>query len=332
MIECFNVSFKEPALSPDPHDTLSPYEYFRLFVTTEMLQTIAFETNKYSLQRFGEDMRIPSAAEELGKCIGCYFWMGFVKMPNQQTFWEKDLSYTGVLSVLSRNWLERLIRTIHMVDNLSLDAKTKEDNKLWKIRSWLENLRQNFLNVSPDKFNSVDEIMVLFKGRSYLRQYLPNKRHKWGFKTWGSSGVSGFLYDFGMYRGCSYKSNSTFGVSGNVGANLYSTLPKQENHKVPADNFFTRLSLLEQLKLDGIWYTRTICASHSKNCSVLAKKDVKKKERCTFDYRTKETRKKVAVKWFENEGVTLASPYVGIEPTDAIKPYDRLIRQHVHVS
>ena len=115
-------------------------------------------------------------------------------------------------------------------------------------------------------------------------------------------------------------------------ANLYSTLPKQENHKVLADNFSTRLSLIEQLKLDGIWYTRTICASHSKNCSLLAKKDVKKKERCTFDYRTKETRKKVAVKWFENEAVTLASPYVGIEPTDVLTPYDSLIRQHVHVS
>ena len=195
VIEYFDVSFKEPTLSPDHHDTLSPYEYFRLFVTTEMLQTIAFETNRYSLQRFGEDMRIPGTAEELEKCIGCYFWMGFVKMSNQRTFWETDLSSTGVLSVLSRNWLERLTRTIHMVDNLSVDAKTKEDNKLWKIRSWLENLRQNFLKVSPDKFNSVDEIMVLFKGKSYLRQYLPNKRHKWGFKISGRSGVSGFLYD-----------------------------------------------------------------------------------------------------------------------------------------
>ena len=42
--------------------------------------------------------------------------------------------------------------------------------------------------------------------------------------------------------------------------------------------------------------------------------------------------KKVAVKWFDNEAVTLASPYVGIEPNDGVKPYDFLIRQHVHVS
>jgi hypothetical protein len=31
---------------------------------------------------------------------------------------------------------------------------------------------------------SVDEAMVAFKGRTYLRQYLPKKIVKWGFKLW----------------------------------------------------------------------------------------------------------------------------------------------------
>ena len=40
-------------------------------------------------------------------------------------------------------------------------------------------------------------------------------------------------------KGCSNKSNSTFGVSGDVVANLYFNSPKQEKHKVFADNFLT---------------------------------------------------------------------------------------------
>ena len=152
----------------DPHHILSPYEYFKLFVTMEMLQTMAFETNRYSLERFGKDMRISCTAEELEKFISCYFWMDLVKMPNQRSFWEEDRSYTGVLSVLSRNQFETLIQTIHVVDNLSVDAKTKEDYKLWKIRPWLKNLRQNFLKVSSEEFNSVGKIINPFKGRSYL--------------------------------------------------------------------------------------------------------------------------------------------------------------------
>ena len=85
------------------------------------------------------------------------------------------------------------------------------------------------------------------------------------FKIRGRSGVSGFLYDFDLYQGCSYKSNSIFGVSRDVVANLCSTFPKQENHKVSNDNFFASLSLIEHLKSDGIWYTGTICAPHLKN-------------------------------------------------------------------
>ena len=56
--------------------------------------------------------------------------MGLIKITNQQSFWKEDLSYTGAFSVLSRNWFETLIRTIHVVDNLSVDVETKEDDKL----------------------------------------------------------------------------------------------------------------------------------------------------------------------------------------------------------
>ena len=55
-----------------------------------------------------------------------------------------------------------------------------------------------------------------------------------------------------MYQGRSNKSNSTFGASGDAVANLCSTLPKQENHKVFADNIFTSLTLIEHLKSDGV--------------------------------------------------------------------------------
>ena len=52
-----------------------------------------------------------------------------------------------------------------------------EGNKLWKTRPWLEKLRQNFLKLFPEEFNSVNEIMAPCKGMIYLRQYLPNKTH-----------------------------------------------------------------------------------------------------------------------------------------------------------
>ena len=51
--------------------------------------------------------------------------------------------------------------------------------------------------------------MVPFKGKSILRQHMPKKPHKWGFKIWGRSDVSGVLYDFDICQG---KSNKKFQV------------------------------------------------------------------------------------------------------------------------
>ena len=64
-IEYLDFLFKEPTLPSDPHDILSPYEYLKLFVTTEMLQTMSFETKRHHSQCIGEGIRILSTAEEL---------------------------------------------------------------------------------------------------------------------------------------------------------------------------------------------------------------------------------------------------------------------------
>ena len=107
---------------------------------------------------------------------------------------------------------------------------------------------------------------------------------------------------------------------------------KTKNHKVFTDNFFTSLPLIQHLKSDGIWYTEIIHAPRLKIYRLLAAKDIKKKGRSSFYYRSDENRKIVVVKWFDNKVVALASFYVGIEPTDAVKCSNCSIRQHVHVS
>ena len=213
-IEYLDVSFKEPALSPDLHDILSPYKNFKLFLTTEMLQTMAFESNRYSLKRFGEDMKIPCTVEELQEFIGCYFQLGIVKMLNQRSFWEEYFSCAG----FSQSSQE--IRLKHLLELFMLQTIFLWMRKQQKIRPWLESLQQNFLKVSIEQFNSVGKIMVSLKGRSYLRQYLRNKPHKWGFEIWEGGGVCGLFCDIGVYQGCSNKFNSTFGVTEDVVASL----------------------------------------------------------------------------------------------------------------
>ena len=85
------------------------------------------------------------------------------------------MSYDGFNSALSRNRFWSILRNLHFVDNLNVTQETKDSDHVWKVRPWISGLRDNFLKVSPEEFHSVEKIMIAFKGRSLLRQYLPNK-------------------------------------------------------------------------------------------------------------------------------------------------------------
>ena len=102
---------------------------------------------------------------------------------------------------MSRTRFETLLTTIHFVDNNTISDDDKKADRVWKLWPWLNELHQNLLDVTPEEYNSVDEIMVPFKGKSLLRQHMPGKPHKWGFKLWGRCGMSGFLYYFDVYQG-----------------------------------------------------------------------------------------------------------------------------------
>ncbi|KAJ8892469.1 hypothetical protein PR048_005049 [Dryococelus australis] len=74
---------------------------------------------------------------------------------------------------------------------------------LYTIRPFIQHLNQTF----KKSFNSshyflIDEIMIRFKGRSSIKQYLPIKPIKSGFKVWVvACGVSGYMINFEIYEG-----------------------------------------------------------------------------------------------------------------------------------
>ena len=120
--------------------------------------------------------------------------------------------------------------------------------------------------MSPEVFSFADKKLVPLRGRSYLRQCLPSKPYKWGLTYEDVVVLVDFFITYDVYQGVSNKSNATFDISGNVVANLSSTLWNQENHKAK----ITKSPLIAHNKSDGIWYIATILAPHLKSCSFLA--------------------------------------------------------------
>jgi len=44
-------------------------------------------------------------------------------------------------------------------------------------------------------------MMVSFKGRDSMKQYLKSKPKKWGFKIWVQAGTNGYVYCFELFQG-----------------------------------------------------------------------------------------------------------------------------------
>ena len=70
------------------------------------------------------------------------------------------------------------------MDNHSAPSNVQDESKdrLFKIRPLFEPLKKNCVKQIPEEHNSIDEQMILFKGRSFLRHYMPNKPHQSEFQ------------------------------------------------------------------------------------------------------------------------------------------------------
>jgi len=186
---------------PQPPDGIcNPLEYFRQFVSTDMLTLLVENTNLYSVQKNGRS--VDTDIREVEKILGIFLLMGIVRMPGVRYYWEHETRYSPVADIIARNRFQKLLTVFHFVDNFSMADEMKAGDRLWKLRPWLEAFRQNCLKVTPEEENSIDEMMVPYKGRtSGIKQYMRGKPHAWGFKIWARTGVSAILHDFDVYQG-----------------------------------------------------------------------------------------------------------------------------------
>ena len=124
---------------------------------------------------------------------------------------------------------------------------------IWqKFRPVIEFVRQSFLgNYDPHCENSIDEAMIRFKGRSMLKQYMPKKPIKRGFKVWvRADSHNGYICDVDVYTG---KQDS---VETALGSKVVKKLTRQlvgGNYHLYFDNFFSSIPLLEDLLEDGLY-------------------------------------------------------------------------------
>ncbi len=92
---------------------------------------------------------------------------------------------------MSRNRWETIKLNLHFQDNNEVN-----NDKFFQVRPMLDHLRKEFQNILMQQNICIDEQTIPFKRRHKLKQYLPMKPKKWGFKIFVLADSGGLIYDF----------------------------------------------------------------------------------------------------------------------------------------
>lgn len=159
------------------------------FLTDELFESLMKWTNK----RAENDMEMeddnpnaqlsdilarwhPVTKNELRKFFGILLCMRLNQKPEIRQYWSRNILYKSDFfqnsKCLSRNRFEEISKYLRFCDYDHLD----DSDKLTKIRPFLEIVKQLCKSVYiPKKQLSVDESLLLYKGRLSMRRYIPSK-------------------------------------------------------------------------------------------------------------------------------------------------------------
>ena len=304
----------------------TPFEFFKEIITDEMLDRVETESNNYAMIKTGKELK--STRKEIETFIGLYLRMGLMKAHCTRAYWAQKTRYPPVADWMTRNRFELIARTLHFTDNNQPD----DNNRVWKIQPWLTSLQGNLGKLCPTETQSVDEIMIAFKGRCKVKQYIRNKPHKWGIKMWARCSNDGVLHQFEVYQGAkSEHNNSHLGMAGNVVMDMTSLLQEGKSYKIFADNLFSSINLVKSLRERGMHYVGTVRENRLKGCSLRPEKDMRKEPRGAMDSCLDVDSNILAVRWYDNKKVDVVSSYVGIEPVTKVTRFDRKAKKMIEV-
>ncbi|CAH2011342.1 unnamed protein product [Acanthoscelides obtectus] len=181
----------------------SPVQYFHAIFSDVVYDMIITESNRYAEQK---GVGLNFQRDELQAFFGMLLIMGFHTLPSLRLYWSTDQNFhvSRISNVMSQKRFLHILRYLHLNDNEVMPQRGQENfDKLYKIRPLVDILNERFSTLyAPYRELSIDESMVGFKGRTTLKQYMPMKPVKRGFKVWViACSRTGYNLGFKIYEG-----------------------------------------------------------------------------------------------------------------------------------
>ncbi|XP_049948186.1 piggyBac transposable element-derived protein 4-like [Schistocerca serialis cubense] len=300
----------------------TPYQFFKHIFPSKLFDLIVEESHRYSVQ-CNSDRPIDLSCDDIKKFIGICLVISIVHVPNTRDYWGEVTGTHLIKATMTVNQYEQIRKFLHFNDNSAMIPRgEKGHDRLFKVRPIIELMRSRFQTIPVEECVSVDEQICSTKARSYLKQYMPNKPHKYGYKLFVISGISGYAYDFEIFTGDENEpekrvtGEEDLGASANVVVRLSRILPRNMNQKLYCDNYYTSLPLLVWLHKQGIYSLGTVRRNRVPDCKLPSEAELKKMARGASEERvaTVDGVDISNVVWKDNKSVMLLSTLAGQQP------------------
>lgn len=196
-------------ISPD----FRPLDYFELFFDQKMLEIVVNETNRFAEQHkrkftYKERSRFknwtPTTEREMRLFFAILMLQGVIKLPSEKWSWSKRrILRVPIFSELMTQ--ERFLLIMHFLhfSNNEESIVNHPNPKLVKFYELMDHLLGRFRDLYiPKQTLSLDESLVLFKGRLGWKMYIAKKRARFGLKFFVlCESESGYICDFLLYTG-----------------------------------------------------------------------------------------------------------------------------------
>jgi hypothetical protein len=179
------------------------------------------ETNRYAKQWFESHPNVKARSRtkmwmevdtiEMKRFIGLTLLVGLVKVPRLQLYWSRDHMFSLPLfkAIMDRDRYILLLKFWHFANN---EENENNRDRLYKIRALITQLNTKFEEVYiPSEYISLDESLLIWKGRLLFKQYVPMKRARYGIKQSVVAEDTGYVYRIKVYTGKEDQEATIFG-------------------------------------------------------------------------------------------------------------------------
>lgn len=286
------------------------FECFMSVFPNSLLIFISQCTNqRLEILRREKNVDIPDTdPSEIMMVLGIMLVMSYNRVPSFTDYWSSNssLGNEAIKNAISRN------RCLLLFSKMYFNEPEKNANapKTYYMDEVVNCLKKTFLQAREESpFQSIDESMAKFKGRSSLKQYLPLKPIKRGIKIWERcDAFTGYTYDFNIYSGKNMDNTDCEGrtLGERVVLKLCSTI-RNPDVTLTFDRFFTSVHLLENISFPSIG----TCISSRKNMPQFSGRKLEKGD-AEFLQNSKGI---LAAKWKDSKEVLIMSNCHGPDTT-----------------